>query len=190
MKRTLETSKFYPCYPIFILAYYSEKGEPLISTMSSSYSLVNKVVLGIGTKSYFIKNIAKNTDFTINFVDSNHLRAIETGGLMSNNIVEDKTLKSNLSFSNSDIINAPYINEASLIFECKVETTLSSAEDQFVTIFAKIVNRLCEDYLVVNNIFQYQKLDIPLFGGDAKSRGYRFMSDIYSKIGSYRKDDK
>lgn len=190
MKKELKTTKFYPCYPIFIIAYYSENDKPLISTMSSSYSLSNKIVLGIGKESYFSQSIKRNKGFTVNFLDRRYINAIETCGFLSNKNEENKTLATSLTFSSSDTINAPLINEASLVFECKTETIIDTSTDNFIHLIAQITKRQCEESLLIDDVFQYQKLDIPLFGGDANSRGYRFMAEIHSKIGSYRKGSK
>lgn len=189
MKKSFKTSKFYPCYPIFIVAYLNSDKQPMISTFSSSYSLGNYFILGVGKNSSFCEYIKGNSDFSVNFLDREHMKSIETAGLLSNTQSIDKTHKSGLSFTSGISINAPYINEASLIFECKAETNISNINQNYMNVIASIENRICDEDLLIDGIFQYAQLDMPLYEGDTHQRVYRFMPDESCTMGSYFKEN-
>lgn len=186
MKKIFNTSKFYPCYPVFIIAYYNDNQDVYISTMSSSYTLGNMLALGIGTNSSFSKSASQGKAFSINFLDRSQMNAIELGGYISNNISKEKTKLSNLTFSHNDELGTPHINEAALVLECQIES-ISPFGESYLQIIASIKNRLCEDYLLKEDVFQYEKLDIPLYEGDAKKRVYRFMSNENIAGGTFYK---
>lgn len=50
MKQRVETEKFYPAYPVFVLTYLNEIGEPQMSTGSSSYTLGDSIVIGVSAE--------------------------------------------------------------------------------------------------------------------------------------------
>ncbi|MEG0012343.1 flavin reductase [Bacteroides neonati] len=188
MKIKLETGKFYPCYPVYVFSYYAENGKELITTMSSSFTLGNLLVLGVGKSSKFATILQRNPDFCINFLSRTYLRQIELAGTILNRNYSDKTELVGFHFDKSKASNAPYIKEASLIWECRMKNCDQNGDVGFLTVTAEILGRLCDSNLFKNNEFQYNQLDIPLFEADSRQKVYRFMTDEARPAGLYYKD--
>lgn len=185
MKIVFKTSKFYPCYPIFIISYYNENQEVQIATSSSSYTLNNTFVLGAGKDSSFSSFIECNSDFSINFLNRNYMAAIEAGGFLSYRRGDAKTNESGLTFAPCNKIDAPYLKESDLVFECRKESIITDSLGFCHHVIARIEERMCEEFLLKDGIFQYSLLDIPLYEGDTYRRVYRFMDNQVVKGGAY-----
>ncbi|EFR85071.1 conserved hypothetical protein, partial [Listeria monocytogenes FSL F2-208] len=63
MKQRVETEKFYPAYPVFVLTYLNEFGEPQMSTGSSSYTLGDSIVIGVSAESNASKHLHASQKF-------------------------------------------------------------------------------------------------------------------------------
>ncbi|MCL2350667.1 MAG: flavin reductase family protein, partial [Defluviitaleaceae bacterium] len=106
MKKTyLDTDKMYYGFPVFLLGYKDEAYGYNFTTVSSSYSLGDMMVVGIYKFGNALKQIKKFGCFTINLPDRSLMREIEIGGFCSG---EDKFgLASNLNYFVSSQVDAP-----------------------------------------------------------------------------------
>ena len=186
MKVKFKTDKFYPCYPIFIVSCYDSDGRIKLTTLSSSYTLGNTFVLGIAhIDSYLSKRMEQPCAFCVNFLSSKHLYAIEQAGMMSNNTQTKKTEKTGLTFGKSDVIEAPFIHEASLVIECEKLNNETQIVNGIKHVIAHICGYLCEDELLDANHFCYNKLDIPLLEADTRKNVYRQMTNKVTPAGIF-----
>lgn len=189
MKVHIDTKKFYPCYPVFIVSYYGKDGKPKVTTLSSSYSLANLFVMGMHFDSYLAECIDRGENFCINFLSKRYMRSIERAGLTSNHRCATKTEDTRLTFSKSKTNNAPYINEASVIFVCRTRKDLTNNMDAFKLVVSDIQERLCGKDMLLEGKFLYEKLDIPLLEADSHGSFYRYMNEDVVRAGSFFKTE-
>ncbi|MCL2839683.1 MAG: hypothetical protein FWE05_02835 [Defluviitaleaceae bacterium] len=82
-KIRLNTDKLYYGFPIFIIGYKDVAHGYNFTTISSSYSLGDMVVIGIYKLGNAIKQLKDAKCFTMNILDKNLMNEIEIGGFYS-----------------------------------------------------------------------------------------------------------
>ena len=183
MKIPFETEKLYYGFLIFLLGYRDETCGYNITTCSSSYSLGNMLVVGIGLKTNAAQKIKKFGRFTVNIPTEKSMQAIEQAGFVSH---RDKFSLTGLDYSLSDIVDAPILTDCPLVLECQVEKIIE--KDNVTHIFAHIAGRKIDEKLIVNHQFMSQNFDPVYFMGDGKKRIYRYWDQERSdKLGRFRR---
>ncbi|MBC2260870.1 flavin reductase family protein [Listeria sp. FSL L7-0091] len=183
MKQRVETEKFYPAYPIFVLTYLNETGEPQMSTGSSSYTLGNSMVIGVSAESNASKHLYAGQKFAVNFPNTEQLGLIEQGGFSSGKR-NDKIKVHQIELTKSDSGGVAYIDACPIVFECTISQTISDVD--YHTIFANIDTRLFEKNLVDSDgHFIHEELDLVLFSGDANERKFRILDTIIETVGGH-----
>lgn len=69
-KINVNYEKMYYGFPVILISFFDKNGLPNVTTLSSSYSLKDMVVLGFSSKGYAINQIKEVRDFVINIPDS------------------------------------------------------------------------------------------------------------------------
>lgn len=98
-----------------------------------------------------------------------------------------KTADTDLTFSNNETTNSPYINEASVVLACETKDEITLRDEGLKVVLADIRERLCEEKLIVDGHFKYEELDLPLLEADSSGIFYRFMNKELQKGGSFFK---
>ena len=83
MKQSFNTSKLYYGFPIFILGYQDQNFGHNITTCSSSYSLGDWLVIGVGAEENAAEQIKHYQKFTVNIPDENLMFEMEQAGFIS-----------------------------------------------------------------------------------------------------------
>lgn len=183
MKQKLETSKFYPASPVFVLTYLNEEGKPQMSTGSSSYTLGNTIVIGVSAESNASKQLSAQKRFALQFPNTKQFALIEQGGFSSGKR-QDKITAHQIQLTGSENGGVPYIDSCPIVFECQVKQTVSDGE--YHTIFAEIKTRLMESALIDDEgNFIHEELDLVLFSGDANERKYRQLANTQETVGGH-----
>ena len=167
MKQSFETSKLYYGFPIFILGYQDQTHGYNVTTCSSSYSLGDWLVIGVGSEENAADQIKHYQKFTVNIPDENLMLEMEQAGFISH---REKIAKLGLDFRSSELTQAP--------------------------IFAKIIERLADPGLLDDKgHFKNDRFAPTYFMGDGHKRVYRYLDDRVDPMGSFikkarKKDDK
>ena len=184
-KAALDTDKLYYGFPIFLLGYKDAAHGYNFTTISSSYSLGDMIVIGIYKFGNAIKQIKNSKCFTINLPDKSLMNEIEIGGSYSG---EDKfDIASRLTYFNSSKIDAPIIENCVLNIECEVVQIVESDEFQYYSnIIAKIKGRLVNDNLQKNGMIIRDLINPVLYLGDGHKRSYRYLNNEIHDFGYTR----
>lgn len=165
-------------FPIVLLSYYDENGIPNYSTINSTFTLGNTLVLGLVKDSLASKSIKYSNSFCINIPDYSTLQKIGNSSFNSGiNISFFEAL--DLSYTKSEIINAPLIDICKLSIECAV---LSSHEDEsHIIIISTIKSRkISKDILRNDGTFMGELIDSALFSSDGYMKYYKFLDSLNS----------
>lgn len=167
--------KMYYGFPVILISYFDENGVPNVTTLSSSYTLGNMVLLGFGSKSHTVNNIKKVKDFVINIPDRNLMKEIDFCGYSTGKNCR-KFDFTNLTPIKSDIINAPAIAECPISIECTLADIVENDKFPGVTnVLAEIKGRIISKNLLdQNQQLNYASVDTVLYIGDDKNKMYRY----------------
>jgi len=191
MKQSFNTSKLYYGFPIFILGYQDQTFGYNITTCSSSYSLGDWLVIGVGSKENAANQIKHYQKFTVNIPDENSMLVMEQAGFISR---REKLEYLGLSYELSSHTQAPILDSCPLVLDCQVDRILE--EDGVCHIFAKIIDRLVDPELLDDKgRFRNDRFSPTYFMGDGHQRVYRYLDDRVDPMGSFikkarKKDDK
>lgn len=169
--------KMYYGFPVILVSFYDKNGVPNVTTLSSSYTLKDMVVLGFSSTRYAVNQIKDVHDFVINIPDSSLKKEINFCGTNSGYGCR-KFDSVNLTPVKSEIVNAPIIKECPIAIECTLTDVIERDHfDGITNILAKIKGRaLSEEYLDWKGRLDYSKIDNLLYFGDGEKSGYRHMT--------------
>jgi flavin reductase (DIM6/NTAB) family NADH-FMN oxidoreductase RutF len=175
-KVNVDFQKMYYGFPVILISFYDKDGNPNVTTLSSSYTLKDMVVLGFSSKGYAINQIKEVRDFVINIPSSSLMREIDFCGANSGHEYRKFDMV-NLTQTKSKLINAPIIVECPIAIECSLTDVIERDYYSGVTnILANIKGRcISKEYLDEQGKLKYSKLDNVLYVGDDAKRVYRYM---------------
>ncbi|MDU6267830.1 MAG: flavin reductase family protein, partial [Streptococcus mitis] len=135
MKQSFNTSKLYYGFPIFILGYQDQNFGHNITTCSSSYSLGDWLVIGVGAEENATEQIKHYQKFTVNIPDETSMLAMEQAGFISH---REKLKHLGLDYEISEQTHAPILESCPVVLDCQVDRIIE--EDGICHIFAKILD--------------------------------------------------
>ena len=191
MKQSFKTSKLYYGFPIFILGYQDQNFGHNITTCSSSYSLGDWLVIGVGAEENAAEQIKHYQQFTVNIPDETSMLAMEQAGFISH---REKLKHLALEYDLSERTHAPILESCPVVLDCQVDRIVE--EGGICHIFAKIVERLVDPELLDEKGHFRNELFAPTyFMGDGYQRVYRYLDKRVVIKGSFikkarKKDDK
>ena len=191
MKQSFKTSKLYYGFPIFILGYQDQSFEQNITTCSSSYSLGDWLVIGVGAEENAADQIKYYHKFTVNIPDETSMLAMEQAGFISH---QEKVKHLALDYDLSERTHAPILESCPVVLDCQVDRIIE--EDGICHIFAKILDRLVNPELLDDKgHFKNDRFAPTYFMGDGHQRVYRYLDDRVNSMGSFikkarKKNDK
>jgi flavin reductase (DIM6/NTAB) family NADH-FMN oxidoreductase RutF len=175
-KINVNYEKLYYGFPVILVSFYDKNGVPNVTTLSSSYTLKDMVVLGFSSKGYAINQLKDVNDFVINIPESSLVSEVDFCGAHSGYKYE-KFDSVKLTPVKSKVINAPIIEECPISIECTLTDVIERDTYAGITnILATIKGRLIsKEYLDDKDRINPAKFDEILYIGDGVNRGYRYM---------------
>ncbi|MDR3597446.1 flavin reductase family protein [Clostridium sp.] len=177
-KINVSYEKMYYGFPVILVSFYDKNGVPNVTTLSSSYTLKDMVVLGFSSKGYAINQIKDVYDFVINIPNSSLAYEIDYCGTKSGHEFK-KFDNVKLTPVKSKVINAPIIEECPIAIECTLTDVIERDTYKGISnILATIKGRLIsKEYLDDKDRINPEKFDDILYFGDGVNRGYRYMKN-------------
>ena len=168
--------------PVLMVATYNEDGS--VNVMNAAWGMmvdINNVALNLSENHKTVKNIMDRKAFTVSIADSKHIKEADYFGVSSANDTKDKFEKSGLTYSISEKVDAPIINEFPICMECEF------IEYQDNEYGCGIIGRVV-DTLVDEEVIKDEKVDISLLNAvcyDPFNHGYY---EIGKQVGQAFKD--
>ena len=122
MKKSLGAKTLVYPTPVFVVGSYDAAGKPNVMTASWGGICCSQppcVSVSLRKATYTHGNILARKAFTISIPSEEHVKAADYFGLVSGRNV-DKFAATKLTAVKSDLVDAPYVKEFSLIVECKL----------------------------------------------------------------------
>jgi flavin reductase (DIM6/NTAB) family NADH-FMN oxidoreductase RutF len=180
-KISVDYKKLYYGFPVILISFYDKDGNPNVTTLSSSYTLTDMVILGFSQKGYAINQIKEVKDFVINIPDNSLMKEIDFCGAHSGHECKKFDMV-NLTHIKSKIINAPIIEECPIAIECTLTDVIERDYYKGITnILAKIHGRnISKEYLDSDGQLKYSAVENVLYVGDDKKKVYRYTKSEVS----------
>ncbi len=122
MKKSIGPRAIIQPNPVLIIGSYDQSGRPNIMTVAWGGICCSKppcAVISLRQATYTYGNIQHNKAFSINIPSTAFVKEADYVGIYSGKN-EDKFKALGLTPVKSEVVNAPYVKEFSLILECEV----------------------------------------------------------------------
>lgn len=173
MNQKFNTKKLYYGFPILIIGYKDSKYGYNITTISSSYTLGDMMVIGMVESSNASQQIQKSKRFSVNLSTEAMMKIVENAGFISG---EDKLETLGVNYQVLPETDTPMILESPVVIECEVmDSVLNQGYINFV---ARIINRYVDEKLLKNDgTLDNEKISPVYFVGDSSKRIYKYLDD-------------
>jgi len=135
MKKSIGARPLVYPTPVFVIGTYDSAGKPNVMAAAWAGICCSSppcVTLSLRKATYTYGNIMEQRCFTLNIPSQDYLKEVDYFGMVSGK-KEDKFSATGLTPVRSELVNAPYVKEFSLVLECRVIHTLEiGLHTQFV----------------------------------------------------------
>ena len=120
MKRQISTTEAIFPMPVLLISTFNEDGT--VDVMNAAWGTMlsrDKVALNLTETHKTVENIKARKGFVIHIADAKHVVEADYFGVVSGNNEKEKFAKSGMTYTKSDIVDAPVINELPIAMECE-----------------------------------------------------------------------
>ena len=121
---SLGANTFAPITPVWVVGTYDHEGRPNVMTAAWAGICCSKppcVYVSLRKATYTYGNLIERKAFTISFPSEAYVKEADYLGIVSGRDF-DKFSTTRLTPVKSDLVDAPYVKEFPMVFECKVIT--------------------------------------------------------------------
>ena len=120
MKQEIKTTEAIFPMPVLLISTFNEDGS--VDVMNAAWGTMlsrNQVALNLTETHKTVENIKQRKGFVIHIADAKHVVEADYFGVVSGNQEKDKFGKSGLTYTKSELVDAPVINELPIAMECE-----------------------------------------------------------------------
>ncbi len=174
MKKSIsKTDGIFPM-PVLMVAAYNEDGS--VNALAAAWGMMIKrdtIAINLTRTHKTVKDIEARGAFTVGIADAAHLVEADYFGCVSGNDTPDKFANSGLTFTKSEHVDAPVINEFPLCMECEF---IKYDDDEYgCGVIGKVVNTLAEESVLNGDLVDQSKVAAIAF--DPYTRSYFKVSE-------------
>ena len=123
---SLGANTFAPVTPVWVVGTYDHAGKPNVMTAAWAGICCSKppcVYVSLRKATYTYGNIMERKAFTVSFPSETFVKEADYFGIVSGRDT-DKFSDAKLTPVKSDLVDAPYVKEFPMVFECKLIKTI------------------------------------------------------------------
>ncbi len=180
-KQITVTEAIFPM-PVLLISTFNEDGS--VDVMNAAWGTMldrDMVALNLTETHKTVQNIKNRKGFVIHIADAKHVKEADYFGIVSGNKEPDKFKKSGLTFSSSDLVESPIINEFPIAMECAFVEYQS--DETGLGVIGKVLRTSVEEKNIVNGKVDVHSLEAIAF--DPYTLGYYKVSE---RVGNAFKD--
>lgn len=120
MKKMIPITEAVFPMPVLLISTYNEDGS--VDVMNAAWGTMlehDMVALNLSESHKTVQNIKARKGFVVHIADAAHVIEADYFGMVSGRTEPDKFAKSGLTYTASDIVDAPIINELPVAAECE-----------------------------------------------------------------------
>jgi len=144
MKKEIKTTEAIFPMPVLLISTFNEDGT--VDVMNAAWGTMldrNRVALNLTETHKTVQNIKERKGFVVHIADAKHVIEADYFGVVSGNQEKDKFEKSGLSYTKSELVDAPIINELPIALEC--EFIEYQSDDKGLGVIGKVVRTSVEE---------------------------------------------
>ena len=165
MRKNIKITEGILPMPVLMIATYNE--DESVNVMNAAWGTMferDQVVLNLTETHKTVKNIKERKALTVSIADSNHVIEADYFGIASGNNTPDKFEKTKLTYTKSENIDAPIINEFPICMECEF------IEYGECGVIGKVVNTSVDENVMNGENIDIEKVSAIAF--DPYTHGY------------------
>ena len=182
MKKEIKTTEAIFPMPVLLISTFNEDGT--VDVMNAAWGTMldrNRVALNLTETHKTIQNIKERKGFVVHIADAKHVIEADYFGVVSGNQEKDKFEKSGLSYTKSELVDAPIINELPIALEC--EFIEYQSDDTGLGVIGKVVRTSVEEANLKDDKVDIDSVEAISF--DPYTHGYYKVS---GRVGDAFKD--
>jgi flavin reductase (DIM6/NTAB) family NADH-FMN oxidoreductase RutF len=144
MKKEIKTTEAIFPMPVLLISTFNEDGT--VDVMNAAWGTMlerDYVALNLTETHKTVQNIKARKGFVVHIADAKHVIEADYFGVVSGNQEKDKFEKSGLSYTKSELVDAPIINELPIALEC--EFIEYQSDDTGLGVIGKVVRTSVEE---------------------------------------------
>jgi flavin reductase (DIM6/NTAB) family NADH-FMN oxidoreductase RutF len=178
MKKSIGAGTLAVPSPVWVVGTYDRNGKPNIMTAAWGGICCSRppcIYVSLREATYSYGNILKQKAFTVSIPGENYWKEADYTGIASGRDT-DKFKDTSLTPKQSEIVDAPYVEEFPLVIECRLKEFYKLG---LHTLFVgEVIDVKAEEDVLTNNKPDIQKIKPILFGS-----GDRSYHGVGSRIG-------
>ncbi|MBO5628532.1 MAG: flavin reductase family protein [Aeriscardovia sp.] len=182
MKKEIKTTEAIFPMPVLLISTFNEDGT--VDVMNAAWGTMldrNRVALNLTETHKTVQNIKERKGFVVHIADAKHVIEADYFGVVSGNQEKDKFEKSGLSYTKSELVDAPIINELPIALEC--EFIEYQSDDTGLGVIGKVVRTSVEEANLKDDKVDIDSVEAISF--DPYTHGYYKVS---GRVGDAFKD--
>ena len=120
MKKQIKTTEAIFPMPVLLISTFNDDGS--VDVMNAAWGTMldrDMVALNLTETHKTVENIKENKGFVVHIADAAHVVEADYFGVVSGHDVSDKLSKAGMTFTKSELVDAPIINELPIAMECE-----------------------------------------------------------------------
>ena len=169
MKKQIKTTEAIFPMPVLLISTFNEDGS--VDVMNAAWGTMldrDMVALNLTETHKTVENIKARKGFVIHIADAKHVLEADFFGVVSGHKDPEKFKKSGLSFTKSELVDAPIINELPIAMEC--EFVEYQNDDTGLGVIGKVVRTSVEEANLIDGKVDIDSLEAITF--DPYTHGY------------------
>lgn len=182
MKKPITTTEAIFPMPVLLIATFNEDGT--VDVMNAAWGTMldrDMVALNLTETHKTVQNIKARKGFVVHIADAKHVVEADYFGVVSGNKSPDKFAKSGMTFTASELVDAPVINELPIAMEC--EFVEYQSDDTGLGVIGKVLRTSVEEAHLKDGKVDVGSLQAIAF--DPYTHGYYQVSE---RVGEAFKD--
>jgi len=169
MKKEIKTTEAIFPMPVLLISTFNEDGT--VDVMNAAWGTMlerDQVALNLTETHKTVQNIKARKGFVVHIADAKHVVEADYFGIVSGNKEPDKFTKSGMTFTKSDLVDAPIINELPIALECEFLEYQNDATG--IGVIGKVLRTSVEENLLKDDKVDIDSLEAIAF--DPYTHGY------------------
>ena len=169
MKKQIKTTEAIFPMPVLLISTFNEDGT--VDVMNAAWGTMlerDQVALNLTETHKTVQNIKVRKGFVVHIADAKHVVEADYFGIVSGNKEPDKFAKSGMTFTKSDLVDAPVINEFPIALECEFIEYQNDATG--IGVIGKVLRSSVEEDLLKDGKVDIDSLEAIAF--DPYTHGY------------------